>query len=99
MTDQPSATRDSVRHAAVVSCWLCGFCTHSGQMIPDGGSACDDIRWYCQDAQACTERWTMSRGALAHTGTSTKGDGIDSDASVASEADRAGAVTTDVAGS
>ena len=67
-------------------------------MIPDGGSACDDIRWYCQDAQACTERWTMSRRALAHTDTSAKDAGLDSETSVAGEADRVGAVTTDVAG-
>jgi hypothetical protein len=29
--------------------------------VPDGGQACADIRWYCKDAKACTERWTTAR--------------------------------------
>jgi hypothetical protein len=28
--------------------------------MPDGDSACDDIRWYCQDTRACAERWTQA---------------------------------------
>jgi hypothetical protein len=42
----------------VVSCWLCGTRLSQYQMLPDGGSACDDVRWYCRDTRACTERWT-----------------------------------------
>ena len=49
------------RRAAVVSCWLCGVRLHQNQMVPDGGSVCDDIQWYCQDARACTERWTSAQ--------------------------------------
>jgi len=30
-------------------------------MVPDGGQACADIRWYCQDAKSCTQRWTAGR--------------------------------------
>jgi len=29
-------------------------------MMPDGGQACADIRWYCQDVMSCTQRWTAS---------------------------------------
>jgi len=29
-------------------------------MVPDGGQACADIRWYCKDAKSCTERWTAN---------------------------------------
>jgi hypothetical protein len=29
-------------------------------LVPDGGQACADIRWYCQDAKSCTERWTAN---------------------------------------
>jgi hypothetical protein len=29
-------------------------------MVPDGGQACADIRWYCKDAKSCTERWTAT---------------------------------------
>jgi hypothetical protein len=47
--------------ATVVSCWLCGINQHKQQMISDGTSVCADIRWYCKDAQACTDRWTASR--------------------------------------
>ena len=31
-----------------------------GLLVPDGGQACADVRWYCKDAQACTERWTAN---------------------------------------
>jgi len=30
-------------------------------LVPDGGQACTDIRWYCKDAMSCTERWTTAR--------------------------------------
>ncbi len=46
------------RRAAIVSCWLCGIRLHQNQMVPDGDTACPDIRWYCQDSRAGTERWT-----------------------------------------
>ncbi len=29
-----------------------------GLMVPDGGEACADLRWYCKDAKSCTQRWT-----------------------------------------
>jgi hypothetical protein len=35
-------------------------------MVPDGGQACVDIRWYCKDAKSCTERWTASLPRHAH---------------------------------
>ena len=41
-------------------CSLCGIALPVGLMVPDGGQACADIRWYCQDAKSCTERWTAS---------------------------------------
>jgi hypothetical protein len=62
------------RRADIVSCWMCGICQLSSQMVPDGGSACDNIRWYCKDPRACTERWTTSRRALAQS-SSSKEDG------------------------
>jgi len=42
----------------VGSCWMCGIRLSADQMMADGGSACDDVRWYCRDTRACTERWT-----------------------------------------
>ena len=51
----------AARRAAVVSCWLCGIRLQHSLMVPDGGSACLDVRWYCQDTGACTERWTSAR--------------------------------------
>jgi hypothetical protein len=44
--------------ASAGSCWLCGLRQPMSQLVADGTSACEDIRWYCRDAQACTERWT-----------------------------------------
>jgi hypothetical protein len=40
------------------TCWLCGTQMPTAVMVADGGAACSDVRWYCQDAQQCTWRWT-----------------------------------------
>ena len=42
----------------VVKCSLCGMERPIGLMVPDGGEACADLRWYCKDAKSCTQRWT-----------------------------------------
>lgn len=47
------------------SCWLCGKSQTTYQLVADGGDACADVRWYCEDARACTERWTARRNAGA----------------------------------
>ena len=60
-TGGSSSRGPAARRATAVSCWLCGIPLPQDQMMPDGGSACDDIRWYCQDTRACTERWTQAR--------------------------------------
>src|SRR5215469_2593735 len=44
--------------AVIRSCWICGIRMPAEHMVADGGSACADIRWYCRDMRACTERWT-----------------------------------------
>lgn len=44
--------------ALIRACWLCGIHLPAEQMVADGGSACADIRWYCANKRACTERWT-----------------------------------------
>jgi hypothetical protein len=43
---------------ASATCWLCGTQLPTAVMVADGGTACSDVRWYCQDAQQCTWRWT-----------------------------------------
>ncbi len=45
------------------TCALCGLELPLGLMVPDGGPACDDLRWYCQDARSCTQRWTSQLAA------------------------------------
>ena len=72
----PAAAIDA-RWADIVSCWMCGICLQSSQMVPDGGSACDNIRWYCKDARACTERWTTARRTLAQSSPSKEDKGSD----------------------
>jgi hypothetical protein len=58
----PSATqRDRLRPLEVAECSLCGIALPLGLLVPDGGQACADIRWYCKDAVSCTERWTAAR--------------------------------------
>jgi hypothetical protein len=56
-----SAAGFAARRPATVSCWMCGIRLQQNQMVPDGGSACGNIRWYCKDTRACTERWTSAR--------------------------------------
>jgi len=41
-------------------CWICGIRLPTALMVPDGGSACADVRWYCRDMRACTGRWTIT---------------------------------------
>jgi hypothetical protein len=50
--------------AAVESCWLCGIRLPVNRLVADGGSACADVRWYCQDMRGCVERWTTGRSRL-----------------------------------
>jgi len=57
----PSAAGAVALHDDVVYCWMCGIRQYSSQMLADGGAACDDIRWYCKDPEACTERWIVAR--------------------------------------
>jgi hypothetical protein len=55
------AQRGPLRPLEVAQCTLCGIAHPLGLLIPDGGPACADIRWYCKDAKSCTERWTTAR--------------------------------------
>jgi hypothetical protein len=66
--DPPTATQRDDRHRPLPSaqCSLCGIALPTGLMVPDGGQACADVRWYCKDAKACTERWTASLPRHAH---------------------------------
>ena len=55
-TTGPSDTHR--RPLAVAECSMCGVARPLGLLLPDGGGACADIRWYCKDVKSCTERWT-----------------------------------------
>jgi hypothetical protein len=49
----------------IEACWMCGIHLPAAQMMPDGGGACTDVRWYCRDTWECTQRWT-ARPARTH---------------------------------
>ena len=55
--------KDRLRQQQSAQWSLCGIALPTGLMVPDGGQACADIRWYCKDAKSCTERWTARPGA------------------------------------
>jgi hypothetical protein len=59
---KPSAAveRNRPRPLEVAQCSMCGIALPLGLLVPDGGQACADIRWYCKDAMSCTERWTTA---------------------------------------
>jgi hypothetical protein len=69
MAAEPSSAASTPRRGGgrrapqAARCALCGIELPLGQMMPDGGHACADLRWYCQDAEACTQRWTSRRAA------------------------------------
>ena len=64
--DSPAAAPGDARRRPLqaAQCSLCGIALPLGLLVPDGGEACDDIRWYCKDAKSCTERWTTARPTL-----------------------------------
>jgi len=63
LAEPPALTqRRRLRSLEVAECSLCGSEHPLGLLVPDGGQACADIRWYCKDAKSCTERWTTARG-------------------------------------
>lgn len=61
--DSPAAAQQGgrLRPLEVAQCSLCGIALPIALLVPDGGDACADIRWYCKDATSCTERWTTDR--------------------------------------
>jgi hypothetical protein len=68
VAESPAAAQPGrLRPLAVAPCSLCGIALPLGLLVPDGGQACADIRWYCKDARSCTERWTTARPTGAHT--------------------------------
>lgn len=79
MTDQRRPDPAWAESAPVRSCWMCGTRLSADQMVADGGSACHDLRWYCRDTWACTERWTSPSASPSLIGqdteTSTRRDG------------------------
>src|SRR5579872_4557422 len=60
VADLSAATRRELRPLEVAECAMCGIALPLALLVPDGGRACADIRWYCKDAKSCTERWTAS---------------------------------------
>ena len=57
--EPPAATQlNRPRPLEVAQCSLCDITLPLGLLVPDGGQACADIRWYCKDALSCTTRWT-----------------------------------------
>jgi len=52
--------RTPPRPLEVAQCSMCGIALPLALMVPDGGQACTDIRWYCKDAMSCTHRWTTA---------------------------------------
>jgi hypothetical protein len=57
----PAVQRNRPRPLEVAQCSMCGIALPLALLVPDGGQACTDIRWYCKDAMSCTERWTTAR--------------------------------------
>ena len=58
--------KDRLSQLQSAQCSLCGIALATDMMVPDGGQACPDIRWYCKDAKSCTERWTARLPGTGH---------------------------------
>jgi len=61
LSEPSAAARRELRPLEVAECAMCGIALPLALLVPDGGQACADIRWYCKDAKSCTERWTTAR--------------------------------------
>jgi hypothetical protein len=62
LAEPPAPTQPArLRTPQAAQCALCGIARPLGLLVPDGGQACADIRWYCKDTKSCTERWTTAR--------------------------------------
>ena len=64
MADQQRPVPFGAEPVTVRSCWMCGVRLSADQMVADGGSACHDLRRYCRDTWACTQRWTSRPATL-----------------------------------
>jgi hypothetical protein len=73
MADQERMIPAQLTPTVIKSCWICGIRQPAERMIADGGSACADVRWYCRDMRACTERWTTRPAGLAEVQQSAAG--------------------------
>ena len=71
MADQERLIPAQAAPTMIKSCWICGIRLPVERMVADGGSACADVRWYCRDMRACTERWTARPAAPAQRPTAT----------------------------
>jgi hypothetical protein len=71
MTGQLRSIAYWAEQANAKSCWMCGIRLPADQMVADGGGACPDLRWYCRDTWACTERWTSRSASSAAGGEGT----------------------------
>jgi hypothetical protein len=67
--DGPAA----LRLTGTQACWLCGTHLQATSMVPDGGSACADVHWYCADILACTQRWTRAHRTAGTPGVPASG--------------------------
>jgi hypothetical protein len=92
LAEPPATQRDQVRPLEVAKCSLCGIARPLGLLIPDGGQACADIRWYCKDAASCTERWTTARPPRPAPVSAVPGMAVAEPAPDAASADRADGV-------
>jgi hypothetical protein len=59
VTAEPGEGR--LRPLEVAECTMCGVTRPQGLLVPDGGEACADVRWYCKDVKSCTERWIIAQ--------------------------------------
>ena len=73
MADQERLIPAQAAPTMIKSCWICGIRLPVERMVADGGSACADVRWYCRDMRACTERWTAHPPNLAEVHQSATG--------------------------
>jgi len=60
LPEPPAAAQRDLRPLETAGCAMCGIVLPLAFLVPDGGQACADIRWYCKDARSCTERWTTA---------------------------------------
>ncbi len=76
LAEPPAAAQQGIRPLEAAECAMCRVALPLALLVPDGGQACADIRWYCKDVRSCTGRWTAAVASRRACAPADPGDAV-----------------------